>query len=73
MLGVIQEQRRDFDESAAAFQRAVHLSPHDAAHARRARPHLRALGPPELAVEMLRKLEAYAKERYVSPVEFAWI
>ena len=27
MLGVIQEQRRDFDESAAAFQRAVHLSP----------------------------------------------
>ena len=27
ILGVIQEQRRDFDESAAAFQRAVHLSP----------------------------------------------
>ena len=27
MLGVIQEQLRDFDESAAAFQRAVHLSP----------------------------------------------
>jgi cytochrome c-type biogenesis protein CcmH/NrfG len=27
MLGVIQAQLRDFDESAAAFQRAVHLSP----------------------------------------------
>ena len=27
ILGVIQEQRKDFDESAAAFQRAVHLSP----------------------------------------------
>src|SRR5207247_6608522 len=27
ILGVIQEQRQDFDESLAAFQRAVHLSP----------------------------------------------
>ena len=26
-LGFIQEQRKDFDESAAAFQRAIHLSP----------------------------------------------
>jgi serine/threonine-protein kinase len=25
------------------------------------------------ALEVLRKLEAYAKERYVSPLEFAWI
>ena len=27
-LGVIQEQRKDFDEAAAAFQRAIDLSPH---------------------------------------------
>ena len=27
-LGLIQEQRKDFDESAAAFRRAVDLSPH---------------------------------------------
>jgi serine/threonine-protein kinase len=26
-----------------------------------------------LAFEILRKLEAYAGERYVSPLEFAWI
>jgi tetratricopeptide (TPR) repeat protein len=26
-LGLIQEQRQDFDEAAAAFQRAIHLSP----------------------------------------------
>ena len=45
MLGVIQEQRKDFDESAAAFQRAVHLSPQTPAHARRARrAHLRSSG-----------------------------
>jgi len=25
------------------------------------------------ALEVLRKLEAYARERYVSPLEFAWI
>jgi hypothetical protein len=25
------------------------------------------------ALEVLRKLESYAKERYVSPLEFAWI
>ena len=25
------------------------------------------------ALEVLQKLEAYAKERYVSPLEFAWI
>ena len=45
----------------------------DAAHARRARPHVRAVGTPKQALEVLRKLEAYAKERYVSPLEFAWI
>ena len=26
-LGLVQEQRKDFDEAAAAFQRAIHLSP----------------------------------------------
>jgi serine/threonine-protein kinase len=30
-------------------------------------------GRTELAFEILRKLEAYAGERYVSPLEFAWI
>jgi hypothetical protein len=30
-------------------------------------------GRKKQALEVLRKLEAYAKERYVSPLEFAWI
>ncbi len=72
-LGVIQEQRRDFDESEAAFQRAVHLSP------RTPRMHgalgrtFALSGRRKLALDVLRKLEAFATERYVSPLEFAWI
>ena len=30
-------------------------------------------GKRKQALEVLRKLEAYASERYVSPLEFAWI
>ena len=73
MLGVIQEQRREFDESAAAFQRAVHLSPQTPRmHGALGRTFALS-GRRKLALEVLRKLEAYAKERYVSPLEFAWI
>jgi TolB-like protein/Flp pilus assembly protein TadD len=73
MLGVIQEQRCDFEESAAAFQRAAHLSP-DAPRVLGALGRTYALsGRRKAALEVLRKLEAVAKERYVSPLEFAWI
>lgn len=72
-LGCIQEQRGDFDEAVAAFQRAVHLSP-------KTPRMLSALGRTfalsdrrEQALEMLRELEAIAKDRYVSPLEFSWI
>ena len=30
-------------------------------------------GRKKLALDVLRKLEAFARERYVSPLEFAWI
>jgi TolB-like protein/Flp pilus assembly protein TadD len=73
ILGVIQEQRQDFDESAAAFQRAVHLSPQTPRmHGALGRTFALS-GRKKQAIEVLRKLEAYAKERYVSPLEFAWI
>src|SRR5580765_2616250 len=73
ILGVIQEQRKDFDESAAAFQRAVHLSPQTPRmHGALARTFALS-GKKKQALEVLQKLEAYAKERYVSPLEFAWI
>ena len=70
-LGVIQEQRRDFDESIAAFQRALDLSPDiPRMHGALARA-LALAGRTTLAVSSLRKLEAMAKQRYVSPFEFA--
>ena len=73
MLGVIQEQRKDFDESAAAFQRAVHLSPQTPRmHGGLGRTFALS-GRRKQALEVLQKLEAYAKGRYVSPLEFAWI
>ncbi len=73
MLGVIQEQRKDFDESAAAFQRAVHLSPQTPRmHGGLGRTFALS-GRRKQALEVLQKLAAYAKGRYVSPLEFAWI
>ncbi len=73
MLGVIQEQLRDFDESAAAFQRAVHLSPlTPRMHGALGRTYALS-GRTDRAIDVLQKLEAFAEERYVSPLEFAWI
>jgi len=73
ILGVIQEQRKDFDESAAAFQRALHLSPQTPRmHGALGRTFALS-GKRKQALEMLHKLEVYARERYVSPLEFAWI
>ncbi len=72
-LGLIQEQRKDLDESAAAFQRAIHLSPHSPKlHAALGRT-LALSGKRSLALGIVRKLEAMARRRYVSPFEFASI
>jgi TolB-like protein/Flp pilus assembly protein TadD len=72
-LGFIQEQRNDFDESAAAFQRAIALSPQTPRmHAALARTYALS-GKEKAALVILRKLETQAKTRYVSPFEFATI
>jgi TolB-like protein/Flp pilus assembly protein TadD len=73
MLGVIQEQRRDFDESAAAFQRAVHLLPNTPRMYGALGRTFALAGRRAQALEMLKKLEALSRHRYVSPLEFAWI
>jgi serine/threonine-protein kinase len=73
VLGLVQEQRGDFDESAAAFQRAIELAP--------ASPLMRAAlgrtlalsGKHDEAASILRDLEALARGRYVSPFELASI
>src|SRR5206468_6151719 len=73
LLGLIQAHRRDFDESLAALQRAVHLSPQTPRmHGALGRTFALS-GRRKPALEVLRKLESYATERYVSPLEFAWI
>ena len=73
MLGLIQEQLKDFDESEAAFQRAVHLSPNmPRVHGALGRTFALS-GRKKEAADVLRKLDAFAKQRYVSPMEFAWI
>ena len=73
ILGVIQEQRQDLDESLAAFQRAVHLSPETPRmHGALGRTFALS-GKRKQALEVLKKLETYAAGRYVSPLEFAWI
>jgi TolB-like protein/Flp pilus assembly protein TadD len=72
-LGFTQEQRRDLDEATAAFQRAIHLSPDSPRmHAALARAYALS-GKRAPAVTLLKKLEAMAQQRYVSPFEFAVI
>ena len=72
-LGLVQEQRGDFDEAIAAFQRAIELSP----------PSPRILGAlgstlakahkKEEALGILGELNELAKRRYISPFELALI
>ena len=72
-LGLIQEQRKDFDESAAAFQRAIALSPQTPrVHSALARTYALS-GKRKQAFGILHKLTDLAKSRYVSPFEFAVI
>ena len=70
-LGLIQEQMGDFDESLAAFQRAIQLTPHS--------PRMRAAlarasamcGKQKEALEILDELKILSEKRYVSPFELA--
>jgi TolB-like protein/Flp pilus assembly protein TadD len=72
-LGLIQEQRKEFDESAAAIRRAVDLAPNSLRMQSALARTLALSGKPERAVEALGTLEQLATQRYVSPVEFMTI
>ncbi|HUQ86775.1 MAG TPA: tetratricopeptide repeat protein [Vicinamibacterales bacterium] len=69
-LGFIQEQRKELDEAAAAFRRAVDLAPNSLRMQSALARTLALSGRPERAVDTLRTLEQLAAQRYVSPVEF---
>ena len=71
ILGLVQEQRGDFDEAAAAFQRAIQLSPQSPKmHAALART-LALSGKRDEALRMLAELHGLAEKRYVSPSDLA--
>lgn len=69
-LGLIQEQRKDFDESAAAFRRAVDLAPHSLRMQSALARTLALSGKVDHARDTLRTLEQFSTSRYVSPFEF---
>jgi TolB-like protein/Tfp pilus assembly protein PilF len=69
-LGLIQEQRKELDEAAAAFRRAVDLAPNSLRMQSALARTLALSGRPERAVDTLRTLEQLSAQRYVSPVEF---
>jgi serine/threonine-protein kinase len=69
-LGLIQEQRREFDEAVAAFRRAVDLAPNSLRMESALARTLALSGKPERAIDALKTLEQLASSRYVSPVEF---
>ena len=72
-LGLIQEQRRDYDESAAAFRRAVDLAPQSPRMQGALARTLALSGKTDHARQTLRLLRELATSRYVSPFEFLTI
>jgi TolB-like protein/Tfp pilus assembly protein PilF len=70
-LGLVQEQRREIDESLAALERAVRLAPSSPRmQAGLARGYALSGRRPQ-ALKILRSLQTLANERYVSPFEFS--
>lgn len=72
-LGFIQEQRQEIDESIAAFQRAVQLSPQSPRMQAALGRALAISGKRPLASRVLRTLNELATHRYVSPVDVALV
>jgi serine/threonine-protein kinase len=71
ILGLVQEQRGDFDESAAAFQRAITLAPESPRmHAALGRTFALS-GKKEEAKQILKGLHDRADHRYDSPFDLA--
>ncbi len=71
ILGLVQEQRGELDESAAAFQRAIQLSPQSPIMQAALGRTLALSRKQSEAVRMLEQLHHLAEKRYVSPFELA--
>ena len=73
ILGLVQEQRGEFDESAAAFQRAIQLAPQSPLMQAALGRTFALSGKQGEARHILRELHDLAEKRYVSPFELASI
>jgi serine/threonine-protein kinase len=71
ILGLVQEQRGEFDESVAAFQRAIQLSPGSPLMQAGLGRTLALSGREREASRILEELQELVKNRYVSPFELA--
>jgi TolB-like protein/Tfp pilus assembly protein PilF len=73
ILGLVQEQRGDLDESAAAFQRAIQLSPGSPLMKAALGRTFALSGKQAEALRILGELHELSAKRYVSPFELAAI
>jgi TolB-like protein/Tfp pilus assembly protein PilF len=72
-LGLVQDERKDFEEAIAAFQRAIQLSPPSPRiQGALGRTFARA-GKARQAHKIIEELQQQSKRRYVSPFELASI
>jgi serine/threonine-protein kinase len=71
ILGLVQEQRGEFDESVAAFQRAIQLSPGSPIMQAALGRTFALSGKRDEALRILQELHEMAEKRYVSPFELA--
>ena len=71
ILGLVQEQRGEFDESVAAFQRAIQISPGSPIMQAALGRTLALCGKRRDALGILEELHKLAEKRYVSPFELA--
>jgi TolB-like protein/Flp pilus assembly protein TadD len=71
ILGLVQEQRGEFDESVAAFQRAIQLSPRSPIMQAALGRTFALSGKQHEAMQILEELHRLAEKRYVSPFELA--
>ena len=70
-LGLIQEQQGEFEESVAAFERAIQLSPQNPRMRGALGRTLALSGKKKLAGRILGELKELAGKRYVSPFDIA--
>jgi TolB-like protein/Flp pilus assembly protein TadD len=71
ILGLVQEQRGEFDEAVAAFQRAMQLSPRSPIMQAALGRTFALSGKREEALRILQELHKLGEKRYVSPFELA--